>query len=200
MVSQQRSEQTYTRLLQVAADCFAQQGFDATGVAEICSRAGVSKGAFYYHFPSKQALFVALLQHWMDGLDVQMATLREQGATVAEGLSHMAEGFEEVMCLADGRLPIFLEFILKAQRDPVVWAATVQPYRRYRELFAQLIEMGIAEGSLRPVDPQIAAQSLVSLAVGLLVQSVFDPQGENWRQAARDTIQLALGGLVAPQA
>ncbi|MCJ7737907.1 MAG: TetR/AcrR family transcriptional regulator [Anaerolineae bacterium] len=56
MPTQQRSQATQTSILDAAAAAFAEQGYDATGVAEICKRAGVSKGAFYYHFESKQLL------------------------------------------------------------------------------------------------------------------------------------------------
>ena len=66
---QQRSEETRTRLLEAAVRLFAQQGYDASGVAEICAAAGVSKGAFYHHFESKQALFLALLEEWLARLD-----------------------------------------------------------------------------------------------------------------------------------
>ena len=58
---QARSHETRSRILQSAIDLFSKEGYDATGVAEICTAAGVSKGAFYHHFPTKQALFLALL-------------------------------------------------------------------------------------------------------------------------------------------
>jgi len=65
MATQQRSEETYSRILDAAAASFARNGYERTGVAEICHAAGISKGAFYYHFSSKQALFLALLQRWL---------------------------------------------------------------------------------------------------------------------------------------
>ena len=72
MISQRRGERTRSRILQAAEDCFAQRGYDAASVAEICRSAGVSKGAFYHHFPSKQALFLELLDRWLAELDAQL--------------------------------------------------------------------------------------------------------------------------------
>jgi len=196
MTSQQRSEETYTRILEVAAACFAERGYDAASVAEICQRAGVSKGAFYYHFPTKQALFLRLLQGWLEGLDARMVALSAAAATVPDALLHMAVAFQDIFQPTDGQqLSIFLEFLRQAQRDPEVWEATIEPYRRYRELFATLIAAGITEGSLRPVDPTMAAQHIVSLAVGLLVQSVLDPRGGDWGKVAQASIQMLLAGL-----
>jgi AcrR family transcriptional regulator len=53
MRTQQRGEETHARILEAAAACFGQHGYDAVGVAEICRQANVTKGAFYHHFPSK---------------------------------------------------------------------------------------------------------------------------------------------------
>ena len=51
-------------------------GYDGTGVAMICERAQVSKGAFYHHFDTKQAIFLALMQQWLEGLDHQLDAFR----------------------------------------------------------------------------------------------------------------------------
>ena len=193
---QQRSEETHSRLLQSALACFAEQGYDATGVAEICLRAGVSKGAFYHHFPSKQAVFVALLDDWLGRLDAQMAAQRRSVSSADEGLRVMAALFQQVFQDASGKLPMFLEFWSKAARDPVIWQATMAPFRRYEQLFSGLVETGIAEGSFRPIDAQTAARTLVALAVGMLLQSVLDPSGADWSQVAEDGVGLMMDGLV----
>lgn len=52
------------RILNVAADLIRQRGFGATRVDDVCKAAGVSKGAFFHHFDSKDALGVAVARHW----------------------------------------------------------------------------------------------------------------------------------------
>jgi TetR/AcrR family transcriptional repressor of mexJK operon len=49
------------QLLAAAARCFADRGYDRTSVAGICAGCGVGKGVFYWYFPSKEALFDAVL-------------------------------------------------------------------------------------------------------------------------------------------
>ena len=51
----------------------------------------MSKGAFYHHFPSKQALFVALLNRWLDEIDLQFERVTERAGGVSLGLQRMAE-------------------------------------------------------------------------------------------------------------
>ena len=54
------------RLLDAAHTLVRRQGWAATSVEELCAEAGVTKGAFFHHFDSKQALGVAAAQHWTD--------------------------------------------------------------------------------------------------------------------------------------
>jgi AcrR family transcriptional regulator len=192
MSSQQRGEATRQRILEAAQESFASQGYDATSVAEICRQAGVTKGGFYHHFPSKQALFLELLEGWLSSLDTLLEAIRETSGRVPEAIIQMAGMVEQIFHTAGGQLPMFLEFWNRAARDPEVWQATVAPYRRYRAYFASLMKDGIAEGSLRPVDPELAAHMIVSVAVGLVLQGLLDPQGADWGQVARDSIRVLL--------
>ena len=90
---------------------------------------------------------------------------------------------------------MFLEFWTRAAREPEVWQATIAPYRRYRAFFSGMVEAGVAEGTLRPVDPGVAAHVIVSLAVGLVLQGALDPDGADWGQVTRESIQMLLDGL-----
>lgn len=70
------------------------------------------------------------------------------------------------------------------------------PFRRYHDLFVGMIAAGVSEGSLVATDPQVAARAIVSLSVGMLLQSVLDPDGTDWAQAADDGVRLLLTGLL----
>ena len=192
---QQRSEETRQHILRVAQEMFALRGYDGAGVAEICAAAGVSKGAFYHHFPSKHAVFNTLLKEWLENLDAGLAIARQQGRSVPEILFHMSAMLQQVFQAAGGQLHIFLEFWAQASRDPKVWQATIAPYHRYQAYFTELIEEGIAQGSLRRVEPASAACVIVALAVGVLLQGLLDPQGANWEQVAQQGIAFLMHGI-----
>jgi AcrR family transcriptional regulator len=196
---QQRSETTRAQLLQAAQKLFAKNGYDATGVAEICSLAGVSKGAFYHHFPTKQVLFLELLKSWLSGLDAQMNAVVEGPHNVPQALIDMAGMMQNVFRVANEQLPMFLEFWTQSSRDPVVWQATIAPYRRYQTFFTALVQNGVDEGSLKAVDPEAAARLILAMAVGLLFQSLLDPQGANWENMTKQSMQLLMNGLAKEQ-
>jgi len=195
MTTQQRAEETRARILEAATIGFAEQGYESTGVAEICERADVSKGAFYHHFSSKQDLFMELLQRWLAQLDAGLAGFRNARVPVSEELLNMTEMICTVFEVADDQLPIFLEFWAKAAHDPKVWEATITPYQRYRSYFADIVKTGIDQGDLRPVDPDTTARVIVSLAVGLVLQGLLDAEGADWGHVAREGMQMLLQGL-----
>jgi AcrR family transcriptional regulator len=194
---QVRSEETRGKLLQSALKLFGAKGYEATGVAEICAGSEVSKGAFYHHFPSKQALFIELLEDWLGLLDVEMEEVMGKSTSVPEGLLSMASAMREVFSTSDGKVQLFLEFWQQARRDPEVWKEFIDPYRRYRELFTRIVQKGIDEGSIRQLDAEAAGQALVAIAVGIVLQGVVDPKGAQWDRVAYDAVSLLITGLAS---
>ncbi len=192
---QQRSEETRQHILEAATHLFSKMGYDATGVAEICQAAGVSKGAFYHHFPTKQAVFQALLNSYLSGIDAGFTAMRQEDRNIPQVIIQMAELAGTLFQSADIHLPIFLEFWTQANHDPHIWETTIAPYRRYQDYFTTMIEEGIQEGSIKAVDPRLASRVLVSLAIGLLMESLFDPQIKDWPKEAKNSIELLMGGL-----
>jgi AcrR family transcriptional regulator len=60
---QDRSRATRARLLESAITCLADLGWSASTVAVVAEHAGVSRGAAQHHFPTREALFMAALEH-----------------------------------------------------------------------------------------------------------------------------------------
>ncbi len=192
---QHRSQETRGHILEAATHLFSKSGYDGTSVAEICAATGVSKGAFYHHFPSKQAVFMALLNSYLNGIDAGFAQMRQEDRDVPQSIVNMAEMAGSLFQSADIHLPIFLEFWTQARHDPQIWEAAIAPYRRYQSYFARMIQEGIDESSLTPIDPQLASRVLVSLAIGLLMESLFDLSITDWPAEARRSVELLMQGI-----
>jgi TetR/AcrR family transcriptional regulator, transcriptional repressor for nem operon len=62
-----------SKLLDAAVEIIRQKGYAATSVDELCARAGVTKGAFFHHFPSKDSLAVAAANYWQELSDALFA-------------------------------------------------------------------------------------------------------------------------------
>jgi AcrR family transcriptional regulator len=191
---QQRSEETRTRIMDAAIRLFSTRGFNAASVDDICTEAGISKGAFYHHFETKQALFLALLDGWLQAIDNAIEASKDR--TAPETFMQMTEAFPSIFKTAGEGLPMFLEFWLRASRDKTIWEASIAPYRRYHKYFTSLIKKGVEEGSFIEVDPELASRMIVSTAMGLFLQSMLDPKGANWENVARDSTNLLVNNLL----
>ncbi len=180
-------------------DLFSREGFEAAGVAEICEKCGISKGAFYHHFATKQTVFLELLERWLSELEAAMEQAARDAKSVPEAFRAMASSMKGIMQVADGRISIFLEFWTQARRDPEVWERTIKPFRHYRRIFELLIGRGVKEGSFKDIDPALAAHTLVSFAVGALLQGVVDPEGAKWDEILPRAIEFFLNAMMRGQ-
>jgi AcrR family transcriptional regulator len=191
---QQRSEETRAKILESAVKLFSTRGFSAASVDDICEEAGISKGAFYHHFESKQALFLALLDGWLQAIDSAIESSKDK--TAPETFMQMTEAFPYLFETAGEGLPMFIEFWLQASRDKTLWEASIAPYRRYHKYFTSLIKKGVEEGSFVEVDPDLASRMIVATAMGLLLQSLLDPKGAKWEKVARESTDLLINSLL----
>jgi len=191
---QKRSEETRSKLMESSIKLFSTKGFNAASVDDICAKAGVSKGAFYHHFESKQALFLALLDGWLKNIDDAIEASKDK--TAPETFTQMTEAFPYIFATAGEGLPMFLEFWLQASRDKKIWEASVAPYRRYHKYFTSLIKKGVDEGSFIELDPELTSRMIISTAMGLLLQSLMDPKGAKWEKVARDSTNMLINNML----
>jgi AcrR family transcriptional regulator len=193
---QLRSEETRHRILSSATRLFSLNGYDGTGVAEICEAAGVSKGAFYHHFPSKQDVFLSILNTWLDQLSTQMQSARQATQTVPEGLVAMSGLTNQVFQMSKNHYSLFFEFWIQAMRHPEIWQTAIAPYHRFQTWLAAVLQSGINEGSLDPsTSPDNTSRILIAMVLGLLLQAFFDPTGANWAEVTESGIKKLVTGF-----
>lgn len=85
--------------MEVALDLFSEQGYDATSMRDIAAALGLSPGAFYHHFPSKEAVLIAVCLPLVDG----MVRFAEEARETPDVGVAMLEPYLDVL-LANGRL------------------------------------------------------------------------------------------------
>jgi AcrR family transcriptional regulator len=88
MVPQARSETTRQKLLDAAIDLFGEVGYAAAGLGEIIERAGMTKGALYHHFDSKEALATAIIEQGTNLTRDAFRHVCESSSPALENLIH----------------------------------------------------------------------------------------------------------------
>ena len=155
--------QTRERLLQAAADVFADRGYDGTRVADIAAAAGVSNGALYAHFASKADLLVAALRTHGRRLLAE-AFAADPDRSVTDLLLAIGRWLPR---RRDARGYLIVEALVAARRD----ADVAEPMRDYiaerAEWIAGLISVAQADGGLDPaLSPNALAHFCLLLSMG----------------------------------
>jgi AcrR family transcriptional regulator len=191
----EHSKETYRKILGAARELFADQGYEATGVALICQAAGVSKGAFYHHFPTKQAVLLAILDEWLLALKPGLDLWAGQDRPAPETLTFAAAAAGTVFEGDPRTRRLLLELWSLAGRDPAVAEAARDQFRRYTSGLAGVLQRGSKDGSLRKLDPDAGGRVLVSLAVGTLLSSLLDPSRADWGAVLNEGVAMLLNGI-----
>lgn len=200
MKKREQSDYTKAALLDAAEVQFARSGFNSTSVLSICEAAGVSKGAFYHHFESKQSLFFELLQRWLRNLEAALVQIEARAEEVPDKLLSMASIVGDVIEVGGPQLPIYLEFWNQALHDPAVHRALSTPFQEFLEFFASLLKQGIQRGVVRNTDEDRSARVVTGLAIGLLFQGLLEPEAEDWNAVTTFGLTMLFEGMLTEAA
>ncbi len=192
MDQEKRSIKTKKNILKAAAECFTEYGFGVTDVNKICKKVGLTKGAFYHHFSSKQDLFLELLDGWINKVSNQLDSTQLDSKDTLKILVRITEKIQPVFEEVDSQLPLFLGLYIKAIREPELKKVVMKLYQKFLSFFTDIIEKGIKEGSIKKVCAEDVAKILFSVAIGLLMQGLLNPQGADWGDLAKKSFGLLL--------
>lgn len=155
------------QILTAARSCFIQRGFHPTRMEDIASTAGLSKGGIYFHFQSKQEVFDALVQEEFERSMAVLRSVSESKAPVAEKMQILGRHYLEYFSGAPDAPRFFIVMGEMALRDEAVARRLLEMQTTYIERIAGLIEQGVAESVLRPVDSKVVAALLKALLDGV---------------------------------
>jgi AcrR family transcriptional regulator len=151
MVRNSAEDSVPRRLLSAATKLFAQKGFDRTSVQEIVEAAGVTKGAMYHYFDSKDDL---LSEIYGRVLRAQTEQLEKVAVTEAPVRDRLRKACVDVVVSTIENLDdttIFLQSM--HQLNPEKRRAVRAERRRYHERFRSLVEEGQHSGQFRADKP-----------------------------------------------
>lgn len=191
-------ENTRARLLDAAAQVFAEVGLEGASVEAVCERAGFTRGAFYSNFDSKDELFFALAKTVGDA---RLVAVRERVTALAEeGALDDCDPIDLVQQImytaADDRLTVMLlsEIRTHALRDQASGAAYLAQEREMLEGIAAMIEEIVESGTIElRLDAALLAQLLLIVWEGMAVRGAMEDIDEATRRRQSSD---ALGRLV----
>jgi len=200
-----RRENTRARLLEAAAEVFAEIGLEGASVEAICDRAGFTRGAFYSNFESKDELFLQLAAAVAER---RLALVRERIAEFVESgvMSDDVDPIDLVRQVMesgeDDRLSVLLmsEIRIRALRDETFGLAYAAQEDALMASIEEIIQGIVDSGffALR-VDVATAAQMLMVQWEGWMGRGVSAGQdGEQLHHAGAEALGRVVGLIIAP--
>jgi AcrR family transcriptional regulator len=144
-------EATRERVVRVAAQLFAERGFDGTPVQELSDLAGVGRGALYYHIKSKQDVLFDIVRGRYERTYERAEKIVNGTGDVVARLTHLAEDMAVDVAASRNEWTVSLRDSSSLDDDKRELVIALRA--RYENLWGQLLDEGSEAGIFRPVTP-----------------------------------------------
>ena len=196
MSREEKREITKTRLRRSATKAFAGQGVGAASVDGISQAAGLSRGAFYANYTTKEDMLLELMSEWLEREATEWGRVVAEAQDAEAVLQGFLARFRRSRRDGDGGL-LWIELTLHAERNPdfaVHYHAFITAHHRHvARVFAAMFEKA---GKEPPAAPEALAAAALSFGASLALQSGHGAQRGNPAYAG-DMFLLYLRGLLA---
>lgn len=189
-----RSEATRQHIVAAAAELLAEQGYVATSLEQVAAHAGLTRGAIYYHFASKEALYWEVVG---PALQRAQERLRERAEKKLDPTVGIREFLQNTLRTAQDPRSRYLWYQEMIPLDEEMRRSARDEEREFERLLTDLIARGQADGLFIPGNPKIIALIIIS---GISRSARwYDPTGPVPVEEFVDTFsRLILNGLLTP--
>lgn len=181
------------RVLDVATELFAEQGYDATSVAQVIERAGLTKGGFYHHFASKDALLYEVYGDLITRQLEQLDAILAQHLPPAEALRAIITDLVVSTAASSRRAMVFWRELHRLDDEHTSSYRTAR--RRYHDSVRKLIRDGQASGAFA----RVASADTITFTIFGVINELplwYRPSGRKKpAQIATELADFVLAGL-----
>ncbi len=194
---QLQGEQTRQQIINVAARLFIRKGFYGTSIADLAQAAGLTKGALYYHFENKDALFFAVVgavrDAWQEAVVRDVLKAEDAPTRLAVLLDNHARliSGNEALCLVINSLAVEMD-----STNPSFMAALQELYTEMTRFIERIVQKGQAAGQLRSdLDARLVAITIIGMLRGNSCAQILDRLGTTYAARMATLKQMVLDSL-----
>lgn len=164
--------------------CFRDSGYHDTTVDSICQRSNISKGSFYWHYQSKQDVFIDILESWAREVMDELYEQFEEAMSQDDYLGPLTGALEREIHRGRALVPLWLEFTVHARRDKEIQEKLSKFYRRARAAITEILRPALEE-RFEEKEMQSIAATIFGAYTGLMIQDLSDPERADAREMVR---------------
>ncbi len=195
-VSVERKQQIF----QAAITCFNKKGYHQTKMDDIAAEAGLSKGALYWYFKSKKALFLALFQESLGEFEhVWQAIVGDETRTATGKLCASLGMFRMQLGELSSFIGVMMEAWAQTLHDEDVVGLLDDFYKPYLQMMTQIIEDGVANNEFQAKSAEATSLAIMCLLDGVMLALGTGIIKYDWNLLFDATSELVLRGLGVEQ-
>ena len=185
----ERRDQQVQRILEAAKACFVRSGFQGASMQQICAEAGMSPGALYRYFPSKEAIVEAIC-----------AADRRENAACFDGMldnPSVVDGVVEAAMVhirhlhEAGKAPLFAEIRAESLRNPAIDLTCTRTMTEIGSRFHRYLADAVERGDINPpVGFDTLLPTLMAIGEGMALNDL--PR----RGVPMDQLRILLGAII----
>jgi AcrR family transcriptional regulator len=147
----------HERILDAALDVFAEHGFQQATVDEIASTARTSKGGIYFHFPGKDAIFLALLDR---SASLLLARVGERVAAVSDPIAKVDAALLALVQVFGSHRSLARLFLVESRgAGPRFHVQLADVQSRFIAFLQQQLDVAVSRGLVQAFDTEVASQA-----------------------------------------
>ena len=185
----ERRDQQIQRILEAAKSCFVRSGFQGASMQEICAQCGMSPGALYRYFPSKESIVEAICEADREDDMTCFGALKNAevavDALVEAAMAHIVHTHEK------GSAALFAEMRAESLRNETVRCTVEGHKQQVADMIAPILKAAIDRGEIDPpVDLSTLMAVVMSIGEGMAINDL--PA----RGVPLDKLEAALRGMI----
>lgn len=180
----------------VALTCFLSSSYGGTSVDDIVRAAGISKGGIYWHFKSKEDIFLYLIQKWINESEQDLLARISGECPFRDKLNRFVAFYLEKIDLPV--VALVREFLMQAKDETVLnrLHGLIDCSQR-SNILENVIREAVRQGECKPVDAEAAATALMGMFEGIgIIWSVSEKDKALLERTAKTALNIYLEGIL----
>lgn len=190
-VSQERKQQ----IMEAALKVFSREGLHTARMDDIAEEAGLSKGALYWYFNSKDKIIASLLTNFFDREFSKIEEWVMKDDSARNLLQNLIDLIVEDLLSVKPFMSIIYEFWAMSFRNKRVGKFIRDSMHRYLDLIIPVVQRGIDQGEFKPLDATDVAMAFGSIIEGSILLWSYDMNNVDFRALITNSVAIFLDGI-----
>lgn len=189
------SEQRRTQIIDAAMKVFSKEGIHGARMDDIAEEAGLSKGALYWYFKSKDKIISSILNNFFEREFDQLKEFSVEEISARATLEKISILVVEDLLSVKPFFPIIFEFWAMSLRNKAIGKTIRDLMWRYVEILVPIIQNGIDSGEFKEVDAKDAAMAFGAILEGSILLWSYDMNKVDFRELISNSVTIFLNGI-----